>query len=95
MQPDALFEGAVWDRLTQYFDANWGTSTTRGFDWEVMKVVTRGLCMQTTYGVRCQLEKDVLDHEAKLGDLKKCLPTQLQRMEEWRQAQRSLLDDWR
>ncbi|KAJ1173427.1 hypothetical protein NDU88_005262 [Pleurodeles waltl] len=59
-----------------------------------MKVVIRGLCMQTTYGVWHQLEQDVLDHEAKLRDSEKCLPTQPQRMEEWRQTRQLLLDDW-
>ncbi|KAJ1157029.1 hypothetical protein NDU88_009744 [Pleurodeles waltl] len=78
----APFEKAVRDELTQYFEANWGTSTTRGYDWEAMKVVIRGLCMQTTYGVRHQLEKDVLDYKAKLRDLEKCIPTQPQRKEE-------------
>ncbi|KAJ1195236.1 hypothetical protein NDU88_004517 [Pleurodeles waltl] len=68
---DAPFREAVQDGLTQYFDANWGTSTTRRCDCEAMKVVIRGLCMQTTYGVRRQLEKDVLDHKAKLSDLDK------------------------
>ncbi|KAJ1127407.1 hypothetical protein NDU88_005809 [Pleurodeles waltl] len=62
---------------------------TRGCDWVAIKVVIRGLCMQTIYSVRRQLEKDVLDHEAKLRVLEKCLPTQPQRMEERRQAQRS------
>ncbi|KAJ1213549.1 hypothetical protein NDU88_001183 [Pleurodeles waltl] len=88
---DAPFEKAVWDGLTQYFNTNWGTSTTGACDWEVMKVVIMGLCMQTTDDVRCQLEKDILDHEAKLRDLKKCLPTQPQRMEEYPQARRLIL----
>ncbi|KAJ1219060.1 hypothetical protein NDU88_006631 [Pleurodeles waltl] len=92
---DAPFEGAVRDRLMQYFDINWGTSTTRGCDCEAKKVVIRGLCMQTTYSVRHQCEKDVLDHIVKLRDQEKCLPTQPHRMEESRQTRWSLLDDWR
>ncbi|KAJ1165502.1 hypothetical protein NDU88_005929 [Pleurodeles waltl] len=60
-----------------------------------MKVVIRGLCVQTTYGVKRQLEKDVLDHEARLQDLEKCILMQLQRMEAWQQARRVLLEDWR
>ncbi|KAJ1162776.1 hypothetical protein NDU88_003241 [Pleurodeles waltl] len=99
LRPEAMsdtpFEGAVRDGLMQYFDAIWGTSTTRGRDWEVMKVVLRDLCMQTTYGVRRQLEKDVLDHKAKLRDLEKCLPMQPQSLGEWRQTRWLLLDDWR
>ncbi|KAJ1210338.1 hypothetical protein NDU88_005704 [Pleurodeles waltl] len=92
---DALTGKAVRDRLAQYFESNWGTSTTRRCVWEAMKVVIRCLCVQTTYGVRRQLEKDVLDHEAMLQDLEKCLLTQPQRMEECRQARRVLLEDLR
>ncbi|KAJ1139655.1 hypothetical protein NDU88_006022 [Pleurodeles waltl] len=99
LQPEALtdapFVNAVRDGLVQYFEANWGTSTTRGCDWEAMKVVIRGICMQTTNGVRHQLEKDVLDIEARLRDLEKCLPTQPQKMEDWRQASRVPPGDWR
>ncbi|KAJ1143312.1 hypothetical protein NDU88_009622 [Pleurodeles waltl] len=65
---DAPFEEVIRDALTQHLDANWGPSTTRGCDWEAMKVVIRGLCMQTTYSVGRQLEKDVRDHKAKLRD---------------------------
>ncbi|KAJ1216809.1 hypothetical protein NDU88_004408 [Pleurodeles waltl] len=66
---DAPLEEAVRDGLTQYFDANWEMSMISSCDWEAMKVVIRGLCMQTTYGVRHQLKKDVLDHEAKLQEM--------------------------
>ncbi|KAJ1092976.1 hypothetical protein NDU88_006086 [Pleurodeles waltl] len=88
---DAPFTKAVRDELAQYFEVNWGTSTTRDCDWEAMKVVIRGLCVQATYGVRCQLEKDILDHEARLRDLEKCLLMQLQKMEEWRFCKSYLL----
>ncbi|KAJ1164965.1 hypothetical protein NDU88_005395 [Pleurodeles waltl] len=92
---DAPFAKTVRDGLTQYFKANWGTSTTKGCDWEAMKFEIRGLCVQTTYGVKCQLKKDVLNHEARLSDLEKCLLKQPQKMEDWQQARRVLLEDWR
>ncbi|KAJ1125450.1 hypothetical protein NDU88_003882 [Pleurodeles waltl] len=91
---DTLFDKAVRDGQVQYIKANWETSTTSRCDCEAMKVVIRGLCVQTTYGVRRHLEKDVLDHEAMLRDLEKCLLTQPQRKEEWRQARQVLLEDW-
>ncbi|KAJ1209692.1 hypothetical protein NDU88_005065 [Pleurodeles waltl] len=36
---EAPFAGAVRDGLTQFFDINWGTSTTRRCDEEAIKVV--------------------------------------------------------
>ncbi|KAJ1165425.1 hypothetical protein NDU88_005853 [Pleurodeles waltl] len=60
-----------------------------------MRVVLRGVCLKTTYGVRKQYEGDLSHQEAKPSALEKVLPTQPQKLGDWQQACRYLLNDWR
>ncbi|KAJ1152812.1 hypothetical protein NDU88_005587 [Pleurodeles waltl] len=51
-----------------------------------MKVILRGVCLKTTYGIRKQLG-------AKLSALEKILPAQPQKLKDWQQARRDLPND--
>ncbi|KAJ1089530.1 hypothetical protein NDU88_002681 [Pleurodeles waltl] len=94
LRPEALMD-APFDTAVRDFEVNWGTSTTNGCDWEAMKVVIRESLRADYPWCRRQPKKDVPDHESMLRDLEKCLLMQPQRMEEWQQARRLLLEDWR
>ncbi|KAJ1155004.1 hypothetical protein NDU88_007741 [Pleurodeles waltl] len=63
-------------------------------DWEAKKSVVRGVCLKTKYGVHQQLERDIQILKRDLGDIKKDIPSMPERLEEWYNARRSLLDNY-
>ncbi|KAJ1097139.1 hypothetical protein NDU88_002266 [Pleurodeles waltl] len=91
---DPLFETMVRDSLTHKCDENWGMLGSRACDWEAIKVVLRGICPKTTYGVKRQLEDDLSHQETKSSALEQNLPTQPQKIKDWQKARRASLEDW-
>ncbi|KAJ1125367.1 hypothetical protein NDU88_003799 [Pleurodeles waltl] len=59
-----------------------------------MKSVVRGISLKMTYGVCQQLDKDIQVPKNELRDIEKALPSQPERLMEWNNACRSLLDAW-
>ncbi|KAJ1109724.1 hypothetical protein NDU88_007084 [Pleurodeles waltl] len=51
--------------INGYFSANWDTATTRGKEWEALKVVIRGL--SKTYGIRKRLVLELTQQEDALA----------------------------
>ncbi|KAJ1178795.1 hypothetical protein NDU88_004037 [Pleurodeles waltl] len=59
-----------------------------------MKSVLRGVCIKTSHGVRQQLKKDIRTLENNLGGIEQELPTQHDRLGDWTETQKQLLDAW-
>ncbi|KAJ1193947.1 hypothetical protein NDU88_003242 [Pleurodeles waltl] len=57
--------------LNGYFSANWGTATTRGIEWEALKIVIRGESLSKTYGIRKRLDRELTQQEDVLTALER------------------------
>ncbi|KAJ1127406.1 hypothetical protein NDU88_005808 [Pleurodeles waltl] len=58
--PDAIVPTGV---LNGYFSANWATATTRGIEWEALKVAITGESLSKTYGIRKRLDQELTQQE--------------------------------
>ena len=63
---DPPFRAAIREQLEQYFELNGEPTEFRRNEWDAMKVVVRGQCMKTVWGVKTALLKEVTDLEARL-----------------------------
>ncbi|KAJ1136101.1 hypothetical protein NDU88_002519 [Pleurodeles waltl] len=66
---DPAFIDALRTALKQYWESNTGTTNLRATEWDAHKVVIRGHCISTTWGVRRTLHAEVSKLEEKLRAL--------------------------
>ncbi|KAJ1168816.1 hypothetical protein NDU88_000729 [Pleurodeles waltl] len=70
LQAEALHDPAFTDSLRtalkQYWELNTGTTKSRAMEWDAHKVVIRGHCISTTWGVRRTLHAEDSKLEKKL-----------------------------
>ncbi|KAJ1184759.1 hypothetical protein NDU88_001562 [Pleurodeles waltl] len=75
LRPDLLgdleYRKDLQDVLNGYFSANWGSATTRGIEWEVLKVVIRGESLSKTYGIRKRLDRELTQQEDSLSAIQR------------------------
>ncbi|KAJ1130904.1 hypothetical protein NDU88_009248 [Pleurodeles waltl] len=90
-----LFVNTVHQELSHCFHKNWGTYSSKGHDWEEMKVVIREICLWISYGVRRQIERDLCQRELQLLNIEKTFHVQPQRLEGWQQTRKDFSDDGR
>ncbi|KAJ1137930.1 hypothetical protein NDU88_004324 [Pleurodeles waltl] len=91
---DPPFEQTIVQSLTCYFQENWGTSGSRATEWDAMKSILQGVCIKTSHGGRQQLEKDIHTLENTSGRIEQELPTRHNRLGDWTETRKQLLDAW-
>ncbi|KAJ1209788.1 hypothetical protein NDU88_005161 [Pleurodeles waltl] len=64
---DLEYRKDLQDVLNGYFSANWGTATTRGIEWEALKLVIGGESLSKTYGIRKRLSRKLTQQEDALA----------------------------
>ncbi|KAJ1098291.1 hypothetical protein NDU88_003407 [Pleurodeles waltl] len=57
--------------LDGYLRTNWGMATTRGLEWETLKVVIRGESLSKTYGIRQRLDRELAQQEEVLAAIQR------------------------
>ena len=70
LRPEALneppFKVAIGEQVVNYFELNGGSTEFRRTEWDAMKVVLRGHCMKTVWGVKTTLLGEMAELEARL-----------------------------
>ncbi|KAJ1173261.1 hypothetical protein NDU88_005098 [Pleurodeles waltl] len=66
---DPAFTDTLRTKLKQYWELNTGTTNLRAVEWDAHKVVIRGYCISTTWGLRRTLHAEVSKLEKKLRAL--------------------------
>ena len=49
---DSTFRNTIAERLTQYFETNADTTSSRAIEWDAHKAAIRGQCISTIWGVK-------------------------------------------
>ena len=63
---DAPFREELREAIVRYFEDNKGKASDCTVEWEALKVVIRGHCIEKTVGIRKELKKELLGAENKL-----------------------------
>ena len=65
---DSAFRDTLADHITRYFEANTGTSSNRAIEWDAHKATIRGHCINTIWGVKMTLQRELAQKERALRE---------------------------
>ncbi|KAJ1194451.1 hypothetical protein NDU88_003739 [Pleurodeles waltl] len=91
---DPVFSEVVRETVDHYFAENWGSVSTRGTEWDALKVELQGEFLKVKYGVKQQLTRSLDALEQHLGTLEHMVTERPQTLMEWKKCKQELLETW-